>query len=197
MTRTAPALVMTYGTGMALNPQRIHRATCKRLISPERLPAAADVNLSTLAHAKPASCCKPGRAAIDLIDRAVAELAALPPVVPAMTASEPGTGELAGGDVQALPQSARPRVRKGNRHDQRNPLPGSTVATAEGVVIAQQRHLTLAPPVEVTVTDEQRCTGACGQLLPLVKFPTIDSSRRGTECRADRDARRAAAKAAK
>jgi hypothetical protein len=41
----------------------------------------------------------------------------------------------------------------------------------------------------------QKCTGACGQTLPMVKFPTTAKGGRGTECRKDRDARRAAAKA--
>lgn len=41
--------------------------------------------------------------------------------------------------------------------------------------------------------DAQRCTGACGQVLPLVKFPTVHRKAgpgRGTECRTCRDTRR-------
>lgn len=41
--------------------------------------------------------------------------------------------------------------------------------------------------------EVQRCTGACAQVLPLVKFPTVtrkDGKGRGTECRGCRDARR-------
>lgn len=46
------------------------------------------------------------------------------PSVPAIGDTSQGVGELAGGDVQALPRTHRPRTRKGNRHDQRTPLPG-------------------------------------------------------------------------
>lgn len=44
--------------------------------------------------------------------------------------------------------------------------------------------------------EAMTCTGACGQELPLTKFPTTSGGRRGTECRKCRDARKAAAKAA-
>lgn len=44
--------------------------------------------------------------------------------IPAIGDTSEGKGELAGGDVQALPRSHRPRTSKGNRHAQRTPLPG-------------------------------------------------------------------------
>lgn len=43
---------------------------------------------------------------------------------PPIGAVEGGSGELAGGDVQALPRERAPRRRKATRHDQRTPLPG-------------------------------------------------------------------------
>ena len=49
--------------------------------------------------------------------------ASLQPKVPAIGHTSQGTGELAGGDVQALPRTHKPRTRRANRHDQRTPLP--------------------------------------------------------------------------
>jgi hypothetical protein len=49
------------------------------------------------------------------------------------------------------------------------------------------------PTATVPAADAQTqvCQGACGQTLPLRKFPTLrDPSKRGTECRTCRDARR-------
>lgn len=64
-------------------------------------------------------------------------------------------------------------------------------ARATGATPRQYRASVLPTEGQETMT----CTGACGQELPLTKFPTTSGGRRGTECRKCRDARKAAAKA--
>lgn len=45
------------------------------------------------------------------------------PSIPSIGPTSEGKGELAGGDVQAMPRRPKTR-RRANRHDQRTPLPG-------------------------------------------------------------------------
>lgn len=49
-----------------------------------------------------------------------------------------------------------------------------------------------AAPAIPDGATEHVCSGACGQTLPIVKFPTIGGGRRGSECRKCRDERRTA-----
>jgi hypothetical protein len=150
---------------------RLHRATCKRI--PSAAIPAKHGTAKALQDAMLATCCKPTEA------QRAAVLALV--TIPAIGTVEQGKGELAGGDVQALPRDRKPRTSKGNRHDQRSPLP-----PREGIAEVQ-RALQVVP-------DTATCSGSCGATLPLQKFPTTPKGR-GTECRTCRNARRAAAKA--
>ncbi len=51
---------------------------------------------------------------------------------------------------------------------------------------------------DASKADMHKCEGACGQRLPVKKFPTVTgTTRRVAECRSCRDARTKAAKEAK
>lgn len=180
------------------NGPRLHRLSCKRAGAAHIL---ADTARREVVESAPlATCCKPTEAhrletlaaigpwprhlVADLEPCTLGEPVPAPVTIPPIGLVSEGKGELAGGDVQALPRTAKPRTRKGNRHDQRTALP------PRGGKAEQQAALQV-----VREATGQTCTGACGQSLPLTKFPTTTAGKRGTECRTCRDTRRAAAKA--
>jgi hypothetical protein len=60
------------------------------------------------------------------------------------------------------------------------------------------RDLVTGGTFDASKVETHKCAGACGQRLPVKKFPTITgTTRRVAECRSCRDARTKAAKGAK
>lgn len=73
------------------------------------------------------------------------------------------------------------------------PAAKRTTKTAKADTPATGRH-TLGS-FDAAAVDTHKCAGACGQRLPVKKFPTVTgTTRRVSECRSCRDARTKAAK---
>lgn len=202
---------------------RLHRSNCKRLqnangfVRSEAQPAgdlsAHDVHLLALA-----TCCKPNPAAQALLvqealeaeqsDRevyAAEAAAAADDGCPACGAPEGGThgctlqersqatgyvpNERGRTSAVARQEGLDAKVATGTHSRVRGAKSGDPrqdrgLAVGEALVAHAEQQAT-----------EQRCTGTCGQVLPLVKFPTVSRKSgpgRGTECRTCRDERREA-----
>lgn len=158
---------------------RLHRDACKALNDSKRtVEAQLKADPQIVLDATPCSTCKPSKA-VQVSVRAEAEKAAAGKAPKARKAVDTETAAEAN-----LPQAEV--VADAATGEQ--PETGEPTTTIG-------RGRSLAPK-----EGEKKCAGACGQVLPLTKFPTLPAKagevpQRGDVCRADRNAERAAKKA--
>jgi hypothetical protein len=183
------AVVYTAPTGNR-TAGRVHRATCKHIPKGANPVSPEVAGVDALLDASRATCCSVREADVQAaVTRArSAELAAEAPAdyTVAAEAADGSTGVVAEvthhevTDVAPGPEAEVPAV------------PEQAAAPAGETVPVGKRTFDPAGVTEFT------CQGACGQTLPVSKFPTVTGSgKRVVECRTCRNARTKAAKAAK
>ena len=177
-TEAAVSLVYTPPTG-SRTIGRVHRSTCAHIPKGTTPIPAERIDPDALYDATRATCCSP---------RAFDIRTAIAGHAPTTTKGTTMTATTAPETTDATTTTPEPATK-----------PKATKAKAKATkkAAAPKTPRTKIGTFEVGDLTEFKCEGACGQTLPVKKFPTAGEGKRAVECRPDRDVRTAAEKAAR